>query len=312
MKTSTIKTLTVYLGSSGHVRPIFREAAQGMADVIAHNNLHLVYGGMDAGMMGLLAAHALAGGARVTGIVPQKLKDSERILKGLSETILVNDLWDRKKRMFLMADAIIALPGGFGTLDESLEVLYWGYLRLHDRPLVLVNVDGYWNDMIAYLQTLPDFNPGLLIVAQSPEEVMPLLAAWTAPYDAPPMPDHLPHFEDEITRDTQEPIIIDAPSVQNSYYAACALGLKQLGRHHRKIGFINAPGADGQGSFSPLLAWFQRAAMETFITPSCLQLFDSAPTRDALLVRLDSQPDVHIDLHGDKWGAPVFPVIQAK
>ena len=100
-----IKTLTFYLGSSGHTRPVFRDSAVALGQMIATHDYNLVYGGMDTGLMGLLAKTVMDHQGHVTGIIPQKLKDSERILRGLSETILVDDLWDRKYRMFQMADA---------------------------------------------------------------------------------------------------------------------------------------------------------------------------------------------------------------
>ena len=149
---NSIETLTVYLGSSGHARPIFKNAAIELGRLIGESSKRLVYGGMDAGLMGLLAIAALEAGAHVTGIIPRKLKDSERILKNLSDTVMVEDLWDRKKRMFKQADAIISLPGGYGTLDESLEMLYWAALNLHNKPLVLVNIEGYW-DFLAPTQS---------------------------------------------------------------------------------------------------------------------------------------------------------------
>ncbi|MCB1580067.1 MAG: TIGR00730 family Rossman fold protein [Rhodospirillales bacterium] len=294
---NNIKTLTVYLGSSGHARPVFKDAARALGQIIGEKNMRLTYGGMDAGLMGLLAKGALDGGAHVTGIIPRKLKDSERILPGLSETIMVEDLWDRKKRMFQMADAVISLPGGFGTLDESLEMLYWAQLGLHIKPLILVNVEGYWNDLIAYLNTLPDFDPRFLIVIENTEDIFPALENYQPPTDIYEEPDHYPHFEDEITRGTDEPIIIDIPSVENSYYAACALGLKQLHKHKRAIGFLNQ-----DGEFDNLLKWITHAAKETFITRHCLELFTVGSEEAALHEALKHQKFIEIDLHGAKWG----------
>lgn len=294
---SQYKTLTVYLGSSGHARPVFKEAAKELGRLMAGHGKKLVYGGMDAGLMGIIAQTALENGAHVTGIIPQKLKDSERILGNLSETVLVQDLWERKALMFGRADAIIALPGGFGTLDESLEVLYWGGLGLHNKPLVLINVEGYWDGLITYLRTLPDFNPNFLIVADDAADALHKLDNWVG-LPPRPAPEHLPHFEDEISRATGQPIIVDKASVENSYYLACALGLKQLGKHTRAIGILNENGA-----FDGLLAWFKTAAQERFITQKCLTLYDSAAGSGALKTLLAQQKSVEIDLHNDKWGA---------
>ncbi len=293
---NSIQTLTVYLGSSGHAKLVFKDSATTLGRIIGEQNYKLVYGGMDAGLMGLVAKGALDAGAHVTGIVPRKLLDIERIMPGLSDTILVEDLWDRKKRMFALADAIISLPGGFGTTDESLEVLYWGNLGLHNKPLVLVNIEGYWDDMIEYLHTLPDFDERFLIVVDTPEDVIPALENY-CPLPEVETPDHYPHFEDEIARETKEPILIDVPSIENSYYVICALGLKQLHRHKRAIGFLNQ-----EGEFDGLLKWIETAAEETFITQHCLELFTVGTEEAALREELKNQKYIEIDLHGEKWG----------
>lgn len=296
---NNIKTLTVYLGSSGHARGIFQNSATEMGESIGKAGKRLVYGGMDAGLMGRVATAALGAGAHTTGIIPRKLKDSERILGSLSETIMVEDLWDRKKRMFEMADAIITLPGGFGTVDEAMEVLYWGNLGLHNKPLVLVNIEGYWDDLIAYLETLPDFDPRFLIIVESIKEVIPALENFETLPETD-TPDHYPHFEDEIARETNEPILIDIASVENSYYAVCALGLKQLHKHKRAIGFLNK-----DGEFDGLLKWIETAAKEKFITENCLKLFTVRNDEETLREELRNQHYIEIDLHEAKWGKKV-------
>lgn len=294
---SLFQTLTVYLGSSGKARDVFQDAAQRLGTLIGKNGKRLVYGGMDAGLMGEVAMAAMRAGAHVTGIVPQKLKDSERILSGLSETILVGDLWERKVKMFRKADAVVALPGGFGTLDESLEILYWGHLQMHAKPLVLVNIEGYWDDLIAFLKPLPDFNARFLLVVDSVENVFAALDAWQPPSLPIMLKEHLPHFEDEITRKTSDSILIDKASVQNAYYAVCALGLKQLAKHGRAIGFLNKG-----GKFDGLLKWFIRAEKEHFITPKCLQLYSVAEDETRLRELLKTQAPMAINLHKEKWG----------
>lgn len=288
--------LTVYLGSSGRARPVFKDAAKALGTQIGQSGSHLVYGGMDAGLMGILAQSALDAGGHVSGVIPRKIKDSERVLKGLSETIMVEDLCDRKKQMFLMADAVIALPGGFGTLDESLEVLYWGGLMLHNKPLVLVNLEQYWTPLITYIKSLPDFDERFLIVVDTVEEAIPALKNHTPP-PAVKVPPHLPHFEDEITRDTAMPIIVDRANIENTYFFVCALGLKQLGKHNRALGLLNT---DGQ--FDDLIEWMRLAQTEHFITDKCLKLFSSHESEDMLHVILKNQEKIVIDLHAEKWG----------
>lgn len=293
---NNINMLTVYLGSSGHARDVFKNAAEELGRLIGKSGKDLVYGGMDAGLMGILAKSALDNGGHVSGIIPKKIKDSERVLENLNETIMVEDLCDRKKQMFLMADAIIALPGGFGTLDESLEVLYWGGLNLHSKPLVLINIEGYWDALIKYLKPLPDFDERFLVVVDSVEEVMPALEKLE---DLPRVktPPHLPHFEDEITRDTDIPIVVDKANVENTYFIICALGLKQLGKHNRSIGFLNK-----NNQFDDLIAWIRHAAEETFITQKCLKLFGAHERERMLWAILKNQDTVSIDLHKEKWG----------
>lgn len=289
---------TVYLGSSGYARDVFKQSAVRMGALIGAQGKSLIYGGMDAGLMGLVAKAALDNGAKVTGIIPEKIRDSERILSGLSQTIMVHDLWDRKKRMFEMADVVVSLPGGFGTLDETLEMLYWGALGLHSKPLVLVNVEGYWNGLAAYLQSLPDYDPRYLIVVDRPEDVFDAVASIEIPVSNPGRQDRYPHFEDEITRSTFAPIILDVQTIENSYYLVCALGLKQLGKHDRPIGILN-----DKGQFDGLIQWFELAKTERFITDKCLSLFDTRVEKFDLYRALDFQKPVHIDLHGEKWGA---------
>lgn len=294
-----INTLTVYLGSSGHCRDIFKNSAIEFGRLIAKYNKKLVYGGMDTGLMGRLARNAHEAGAEVTGIIPMKLKDSERMLRGITETILVEELCDRKKKMFLKADAVVSLPGGFGTVDEMLEILYWGSLKLHKKPSVIINIDGYWNDLIAYIRAMPDFNPAYLIVVDTLEECFTALDEWEPPeIVSANASDHYPHFEDEICRSTKEPIIIDEATIENTYYGICALGLRQLGKHDRAIGFLNT---DGQ--FDRLQKWIQTAAKERFITEKCLTLFAIKDTEDSLRATLkENQGHIEIDLHKDKWG----------
>lgn len=299
IRTNTLnnaKTLTVYLGSSGHARDIFQNSATKMGTLIGEAGMKLVYGGMDAGLMGRVAKAALEAGAHVTGIIPRKLKDSERILQNLSETVMVEDLWDRKKRMFKQADAIITLPGGYGTVDEALEVLYWGNLGLHNKPLVLVNIENYWDDLIAYLENLSDFDPRFLVIVDCIEDVIPAVENFKPPPEVE-APDHYPHFEDEIARDTKEPILIDIASVENSYYAICALGLKQLHKHKRAIGFLNQ-----DGEFDNFLKWINTAAKERFITKNCLKLFTVGTDEHELREELRNQDYIEIDLHEAKWG----------
>lgn len=291
---SNFQTLTVYLGSSGRCRPVFKDAAKELGQAIGTSDKSLVYGGMDAGLMGIVANETLQAGGHVTGIIPKSLKDSERIHPKLNETILVPDLWERKLKMFKRADAIIGLPGGFGTIDEVLEVLYWGSLGSHDIPTVLINIEGYWDDFVAYVRSLPDFAPEYLHIVDRVEDLFTYMDG----IKAPSSDNHkdFPHFEAEILNDGS-PILFEEANLKESYVLATALGLKQLDKHHRNIGLLNK-----NNQFSPLLRWMETAQKEHFITDRCLELFSTADDIDALKKKLTQQAEIHIDLHNEKWG----------
>ena len=293
---NNIKNFTVYLGSSGRCRPLFKDIAAKLGKQIGENGKSLIYGGMDAGLMGIVANNALETGAHVTGIIPKKLKDSERIHPDLSETILVPDLWERKLKMFKRADAVICLAGGFGTLDEMLEALYWGYLGSHNKPVVLVNTDNYWDDLVTYLHNCSDLSADHLIVADDVADIFERIEQWSPP----PMDsfaDKFPHFEDQILIDTDDDLVFDAATVEAGYFLATALGLKQLDKHQRHIGLIN-----NDGRFDALLRWIDRAAKEHFITDRCIQLFSVGNDMDDLKKKMQGQAEIHIDLHTEKWG----------
>ena len=293
---SDINNITVYLGSSGRCRSIYKESAKKLGDLISEHNKSLIYGGMDAGLMGIVASQALESGAHVTGIIPKKLKDSERIHPSLNETILVPDLWERKLKMFKLADAIICLSGGFGTIDEMLEALYWAHLGSHTKPVILVNTDNYWDDFIKHLNSLPDIPQDQLIIANNVEDVFDKLKNWKT-HKISKNIEKLPHFEDAILSDSDQPIIIEEASVKNSYFLATALGLKQLSKHNRHIGILN-----DNGQFDNLLSWINHAQREHFITDRCTELYSVSPNLDELLAKLDRQEEIHIDLDIEKWG----------
>ncbi|MCB1681209.1 MAG: TIGR00730 family Rossman fold protein [Alphaproteobacteria bacterium] len=298
MKLSDIKRVTVYLGSSGRCRPIFKETAKELGLLIGKEKKTLVYGGMDSGLMGIIANNALAAKARVIGVIPKNLKDSERIHPSLNETILVPDLWERKLKMFRRADAILVLPGGFGTLDEMTEVLHWADCGLHRKPIVLVNTEGYWDPLIEYLQTLPDYREEFLRVTDSVAKVFNVLKSWNTP-EGPSEDDpaKFPHFEDEILRGSKDPLIFDNPTIKNTYILATALGLKQLDKHARPIGILNK-----DKKFSSLVKWIERAQKEHFISDRCTQLFSVDEESSALKKKLSEQKHIHIDLDQEKWG----------
>ncbi|HJM48716.1 MAG TPA: TIGR00730 family Rossman fold protein [Alphaproteobacteria bacterium] len=138
-----ITSLCVYCGSSPGARPAYQQAARELGTQLGERGIELVYGGGGIGLMGLVADAALAAGGRVTGIIPGHLEELE-VGHGGVRLEVVPSMHARKQRMFELADAFVALPGGAGTLDESIEIITWKQLRLHDKPLVLLDIEGYW------------------------------------------------------------------------------------------------------------------------------------------------------------------------
>jgi uncharacterized protein (TIGR00730 family) len=144
-----IRRLCVYCGSAGAVDPRYRAAAAELGTGLARAGVELIYGGGRNGLMGLIADATLAGGGRVTGIIPVHLEDREVAHRGLSELIVVADMHQRKRVMAERADAFAVLPGGVGTLDETIEILSWRQLGLHEKPIFVVDVAGYWRPLAA-------------------------------------------------------------------------------------------------------------------------------------------------------------------
>src|SRR6516162_4529684 len=139
-----IRRLCVYCGSSGAVEPQFREAASELGRLLGEAGIELVYGGGRVGLMGLLADAALNAGEKVTGVIPSRLLRGEVAHPGVTELVAVDSMHDRKRLMAEKADAFAVLPGGIGTLDELFETLSGKQLELHDKPILLVDIGGYW------------------------------------------------------------------------------------------------------------------------------------------------------------------------
>src|SRR5438552_3448941 len=148
---ATVKRLCVYCGASDQVDPVYREAAVELGTRLASAGIELVYGGGRIGLMGRLADAVLQAGGRVTGIIPGHLHNREIGHHGVSELIVVGSMHERKQLMFERADAFAVLPGGIGTIEETFEIITWKQLRLHDKPIVIVDVAGYWRPLQALL-----------------------------------------------------------------------------------------------------------------------------------------------------------------
>ncbi|HEX4525616.1 MAG TPA: TIGR00730 family Rossman fold protein [Gaiellaceae bacterium] len=143
-----MERVCVFCGASSGRSPAYAEAARSLGRTAAARGLGVVYGGGRVGLMGAVADGALAGGGEVIGVIPQELLDRELAHGGLSELHVVGSLHERKALMAELAGAFVALPGGFGTLDELLEQLTWSQLGLHDKPIGLLDVEEYWRPLI--------------------------------------------------------------------------------------------------------------------------------------------------------------------
>ena len=182
-----IRALCVYCGSSSQVRDSHLRAARELGALAARANVEIVYGGGRVGLMGALAEGALAAGGRVVGIIPQHLEDLEVGHRGASEYLVVDSMHARKQLMAERSDAFCALPGGLGTLDETFEIVTWRQLKLHDKPVIVVNIDGYWDPLLRLVehQTAEGYlrggSAGLFQVVERVEQVLEVASAAPAP-----------------------------------------------------------------------------------------------------------------------------------
>jgi uncharacterized protein (TIGR00730 family) len=190
---AVVKSLCVFCGASDTVDPAYREAAMRLGTLMAEAGVGLVFGGGRIGLMGLIAAAVAAGGGTVTGVIPQHLHQAEIGPQPAIGTLhVVESMHERKALMFARSDAIAVLPGGLGTLDEAFEVLTWKQLGLHDKPIVLVDIAGYWAPLLHMIDRVvesgfaPRASLGLMRVVNTPEEVLPLLARLPEPSRTPP------------------------------------------------------------------------------------------------------------------------------
>jgi uncharacterized protein (TIGR00730 family) len=176
-----IHRVAVYCGSALGSDPVFSDAARSTAEAMVGNGVDLVYGGGRLGLMGLIADHVLELGGHVYGVIPTALVDLEVAHTGVTELHTVNTMHERKAKMTDLADAFLALPGGIGTLDELFEAWSWNVLGYHAQPLCLLNVAGFWDGLIEFMDhaTASGFLSAprreQMLVAQTPEEALKLL-----------------------------------------------------------------------------------------------------------------------------------------
>ena len=196
-----IKTVCVYCGSGPGTNPRFVEAAQALGKIFAENHVRLVYGGGSVGLMGAIAKSVLEHGGNVTGIIPDFLRARENALTKVQEMIVTPDMHERKRLMFERSDAFVALPGGVGTLEELVEMMTWQQLGRHAKPILLANIDAFWEPLlalIAHMRQAQFIRHNLevdVLKAERVEDILPRLRAAAAP-----MPEEAKAMAPEVAR----------------------------------------------------------------------------------------------------------------
>lgn len=195
-KSRKIRKICVYCGSGPGIDPAFVESARAFGAILAKNGVGLVFGGGSVGMMGAIAKSVLDHGGKVTGIIPEFLVAREHAMRGADNLIVTRDMHERKRKMFEMADAFVAMPGGVGTLEEVVEQMTWVQLGRHRKPILLANIKHFWDPLCALIDHMKalefirgDLNFDLL-VADKVEDILPKLknAAAAVPAEEKEMP----------------------------------------------------------------------------------------------------------------------------
>ena len=182
-----MKNITVFCGSSFGTDAIFKEQAELLGKTLAKQNITLVYGGANVGLMGAVADGALSENGAVIGVLPNFLRSKEIAHQGLTELILVESMHERKTKMNDLCDGVIALPGGFGTLEELFEMLTWAQLGLHKKPIAILNINGFYDALIELLKVmvekglLKDVNQEMLLVSDNIDDLLNQMKNYTAP-----------------------------------------------------------------------------------------------------------------------------------
>lgn len=181
-----IKTVCVYCGSGSGSNPRFVEAATALGKIFAENHVRLVYGGGSVGLMGAVAKSVLDHGGSVTGIIPEFLRAKENALARVQEMVITPDMHERKRLMFERSDAFVALPGGIGTLEELVEQMTWQQLGRHTKPVLLANIDNFWDPLLSlltHMRATEFIRPSLnieVLKAERVEDILPRLRAAAA------------------------------------------------------------------------------------------------------------------------------------
>ena len=193
-----MKSVAVFCGSSSGKDSIYRSRAAVLGATLAQQNIRIIYGGAKVGLMGAVADAALSAGGNVVGVIPRFLRSKEIAHTALTELILVESMHDRKTKMHDLCEGIIALPGGFGTLEELFEILTWAQLGLHKKPIGLLDVNGFYSHLKKLLQSmvnegfLKEINYNMLLIS---DDIKGLLSQMNQ-YSAPDIPKWI--TEDEV------------------------------------------------------------------------------------------------------------------
>ena len=184
-------SLCVYCASSIKLDQAYQDAAVELGTIMAQQGVRLVFGGGRVGLMGLLADAVMAGGGEVVGVIPRHLDEAEIGHQGVTELHIVDNMHVRKEMMFRLADAVAVLPGGLGTLDETFEMMTWRQLGLHDKPILIVDVGGFWQpflDLVDHVCDTGFASPkarGLFTTVDSVDEILPTIRALPEPKVVP-------------------------------------------------------------------------------------------------------------------------------
>ena len=182
-----MKRISVFCGSSSGNNPIFEEQAYKLGQELAAKNIELVYGGAKVGLMGAVADGVLHKGGKVVGVIPRFLKEKELEHNGLTEILVVETMHERKAKMAELSDGVIALPGGFGTIEELFEMLTWSQLSLHQKPIAILNIENYYDALFALVENmiekgfLKDEYRKMLLVADNINELLKQMELYLPP-----------------------------------------------------------------------------------------------------------------------------------
>ena len=178
-----ISNVAIFCASANGVSPVYRDSAVELGRILAQQNIGIIYGGANVGLMQALAESSLAASGRVVGVIPEVLVDLEVAHHGITELHVTSTMHTRKAMMGDLADAFLILPGGFGTFEEMFEVLAWQTLKIHQKPIVLININGFYDKLLNFLDycvtegLLKQRNREILLVAHSLEEAFTLLTS---------------------------------------------------------------------------------------------------------------------------------------